>query len=225
LLRIPNVLTPAQVVHCRNALRLAKWQEGKNTAGPLTRRVKSNWQVPDTEPTARGLSSIILEALNKNELFLGAALPLRVVPPLFNRYGVGEFYGDHVDATVQQAWGARESVRTDLSATLFISSPEDYDGGELIVRDGFENRTVKLPAGDMVLYSSTSVHHVAPVTRGVRLAAFFWIQSMVREETRRRLLFELGTTLQEFEKALPEDPALTKLTGIYFNLLRMWTDT
>jgi PKHD-type hydroxylase len=225
LLRIPNVLTSAQVVHCRNALRMAKWLDGKNTAGHATRSVKNNWQVSDADPTARGLSTMIAEALNRNELFLGAALPLRVVSPLFNRYSVGEYYGDHVDATVQQPWGTNDRVRTDLSATLFLSSPEDYDGGELIIRDEFENRAVKLPAGDMVLYSSTSVHHVACVTRGVRLAAFFWVQSMVREETRRRLLFELGTTLRQFEKALPEDPALTQLTGVYFNLLRMWTDT
>src|SRR5207244_2343579 len=135
---------------------------GKATAGPLTRRVKNNWQVPENDPAARGLSTMIAEALNRCELFLAAALPLRIVSPLFNRYAAGEFYGDHVDATVQQAWGAKERVRTDLSATLFLTPPEDYDGGELVIHDEFENRSVKLPAGDMVLYSGTSVHHVTP---------------------------------------------------------------
>jgi PKHD-type hydroxylase len=225
LLRIPNVITFAQAAQCVSALATANWVEGKTTAGPLTRRMKNNWQVPDQHPTARRLSSMIAEALNKSELFLGAALPLRVVTPQFNRYAAGEYYSDHVDATVQQAWGTADRVRTDLSATLFLTRPEDYDGGELYIHDEFEKRAVKLPAGDMVLYSSTSVHNVAPVTRGVRLAAFFWVQSMVRDDARRKLIFELGTTLQQFERALPEDPALIRLTGVYFNLLRMWTDT
>jgi PKHD-type hydroxylase len=181
--------------------------------------------VPDNHPVARNLSGMIADALNKNDLFLAAALPLRIVSPLFNRYAAGEYYGDHVDATVQQAWGTADRVRTDLSATLFLTGPEDYDGGDLFIHDSFGNRAIKLPAGDMVLYSSTSVHHVAPVTRGVRLAAFFWVQSMVREDARRQLLFELGTTLRQVEQALPEHPALTQLTGVFFNLLRMWTDT
>ena len=225
LLRIPNVLSPGQVAQCQSALSTAKWLDGKTTAGPLTRSVKNNWQVPDNHPVARSLSGMIADALNKNDLFLSAALPLRIVSPLFNRYAAGEYYGDHVDATVQQAWGTSDRVRTDLSATLFLTGPEDYDGGELFIHDSFGNRAVKLPAGDMVLYSSTSVHHVAPVTRGVRLAAFFWVQSMVREDARRQLLFELGTTLRQVEQALPEHPALTQLTGVFFNLLRMWTDT
>jgi PKHD-type hydroxylase len=204
---------------------MTKWLEGKATAGALTRRIKNNWQMPDADPTARKLSTMIGEALNRNELFLSAALPLKMVSPLFNRYAVGEFYGDHVDATVEQAWGAKTRVRTDLSATVFLTEPEDYDGGELVIRDDFESRAVKLPAGDMILYSGTSVHHVTPVTRGVRLAAFLWVQSIVRDETQRRLVFELGTTLQQFQKALPDHPALTELTGIYFNVLRMWADT
>jgi len=225
LLRVPSVLTPAQVVQCRSTLQAVKWVDGKTTAGPLTRRVKNNWQVSESDPAARTLGAMIAAALNKNEIFLGAALPLRIVSPLFNRYVAGEYYGDHVDATVQQAWGVADKVRTDLSATLFLTQPEDYDGGELMIRDEFGERAIKLPAGDMVLYSGTSVHHVSPVTRGVRLAAFFWIQSMVREDARRSLLYQLGRTLQQFEQALPEHMALTELTGVYFNLLRMWTDT
>jgi len=225
LLRIPNVLSPAQAGQCQKVLSAAKWVNGKVTAGPLTRRVKNNWQLPDSDPDARRLSTMIAEALNRCQMFLAAALPLRIVSPLFNRYAAGEYYGDHVDATVQQAWGTAERVRTDLSATLFLTGEDDYDGGELIIHDDFGHRAVRLPAGDMVLYSATSVHHVAPVTSGVRLAAFFWIQSMVRDDARRHLLFELGSTLQHYERALPEDPALIQLTGVYFNLMRMWTDT
>ena len=225
LLRIPNVLTPGQVTQCRSVLEAANWIEGKLTAGSLTQRLKHNRQVPDSHPAARRLAAVIAEALNKSETFLAAALPLRMVSPQFNRYAAGEYYGDHVDATVQQALGMQDRVRSDLSATLFLTAPEDYDGGELVIRDDFGNRSIKLPAGDMVLYSATSVHHVTPVTRGVRLASFFWIQSMVREDARRSLLYELGTTLRQFEQVAPEHPAITNLTGVYFNLLRMWTDT
>jgi PKHD-type hydroxylase len=225
LIRIPNVLTPAQHAACREELLRADWIDGAKTAGSLTKSVKHNMQVPPAHPAARRLGEMILESLSKNALFMRAALPLRVVPPNFNRYAPGQSYGDHVDATVQHVWGSPDRVRTDLSATLFLTPPEDYDGGELTLRDELGERAIKLPAGDLVLYPATSVHHVTPVTRGVRLAAFFWIQSMVRDDGERDLLFDLGTALNQFEKALPEHPAVVQLTGVYFNLFRRWTDT
>ena len=225
LIRIPGVLTQEQLRACRSELERAEWQDGRATAGSLTQSVKNNTQIPANHPAGRRLGPMILEALQKNKLFIRAALPLRIVSPSFNRYGVGQSYGDHVDATVQHTWGTTERVRTDLSATLFLTPPEDYDGGVLTIVDELGERPIKLPAGDLVVYPATTVHHVTPVTRGVRLASFFWIQSMVREDDRRSLLFELGTVLQRVEEALPEDPAMTRLTGVYFNLFRMWTDT
>ena len=225
LIRIPNVLSAAQVEACRSELERADWADGKASAGPLTKAVKNNMQVPANHPVGRRLGDMIVDALHKNALFMRAALPLKVLPPSFNRYAGGQSYGNHVDATVQHVWGSADRVRTDLSATLFISAPESYDGGELTLHDELGERAIKLPAGDMVLYPATSVHHVTPVTRGARLAAFFWIQSMVREDEKRSLLFELGTVLSEFEKALPEHAALVRLTGVYYNLFRLWTDT
>jgi PKHD-type hydroxylase len=211
---------------CRQALETAPWVEGRLTAGKLTQPVKNNMQVPAGHPIARRLGEMIMEALKKNALFMRAALPLRLVPPLFNRYTPGEFYGDHVDSTVQQAWGTNDRVRTDLSATLFISGPEEYDGGELTLVDDLGERAIKLPAGDMVLYPATAIHHVSPVTRGARIASFFWMQSMVRDDHHRTLLFDIGTALAQIEEALPaKHPAITKLTGVYFNMFRMWTDT
>lgn len=225
MVHLPNVLTPAQVQACRHALDTAPWVEGKLTAGKLTQPVKNNTQVPANHPIARRLSEMIMEALKKNALFMRAALPLRLVPPLFNRYTPGEYYGPHIDATSQQAWGVNDHVRTDLSATLFLSGPDEYDGGELTMVDDLGERKVKLPAGDMVLYPATTIHHVSPVTRGARVASFFWIQSMVRDDNLRGILFDLGTALQQFEDAVPGNPAITKLTGVYFNLFRRWTDT
>jgi PKHD-type hydroxylase len=225
LIRIPNVLTPAQVDAGRKMLEAADWADGKATAGPLTKSSKNNMQVPSGHPIARRLGDMITEALHKNPLFLRAALPLKIVPPSFNRYAGGQSYGNHVDATVQHVWGSPDRVRTDLSATLFMTPPEEYDGGELSIHDELGERGVKLPAGDMLLYPATSVHHVSPVTRGVRLASFFWIQSMVRADADRTLLFELGTALQQFEQAVPEHPAVVALTGVYYNLFRRWTDT
>ncbi len=224
-IHIPNVLTAAQVAACQAAFARTDWTDGKATAGPLTRRVKNNMQIPVGHPVARRLGEMITDALSKNPLFLRAALPLRIVPPRFNRYSAGQFYGRHVDATVEYVWGSQDRVRTDMSATLFLTAPEDYDGGELCIDNSLGQQGIKLPAGDMVLYPGTSVHHVEPVTRGTRLAAFFWLQSMIREHERRRLLFDLGTVLHQFEQSLPEHPGLVDLTGIYYNLFRLWTDT
>jgi PKHD-type hydroxylase len=225
LIRIPDVLTPTQIAACRTTLEKADWMDGAITTGSLTKHAKHNMQVPASHPVGQRLGDMILGALRQNKLFARAALPLRIVPPSFNRYTGGQSYGDHVDATVQHVWGSSERVRTDMSATLFLSEPEEYDGGELTIRDELGGRPVKLPAGDMVLYPATSIHHVTPVTRGTRLAAFFWIQSMVRDDGERDLLFKLGTALHEYEVALPEHPALVQLTGVYYNLFRRWTDT
>jgi len=225
LMQITKVLDTAQVAECRKALETADWSDGRTTAGYLSSRVKDNQQVPEGHPVARRLGAMILDALDKHQLFISAALPLKVVPPLFNRYAGGQSYGDHIDGAVRPVFGTPHRVRTDLSATLFLSSPEDYDGGELVIEEHLGAQNVKLPAGDMVLYSGTSVHHVEPVTRGSRLAAFFWIQSMVREDAKRDVLFEIDTALQVLGRDIAGHRSLVKLAGAYHNLLRLWSDT
>jgi PKHD-type hydroxylase len=223
LLHIPSLLDAAQLAECRKALGSAAWSDGKATAGYLSSRVKDNAQLPETDPVARRMGGMILDALDKNQLFISAALPLKVVPPLFNRYAGGQSYGGHIDGAVRPVPGTPHRVRTDLSATLFLSAPEDFDGGELVIEDS--GQRIKLPAGDMVLYSGTSVHHVEPVTRGVRLAAFFWVQSMVREDSRRDVLFQIDTALQELGRDVPGHHSTVRLAGAYHNLLRLWSDT
>ena len=225
LLRIPSVLSAAQVAECRTALETAEWTDGKATAGYLSSRVKDNVQVPEGHPVARRLGETILDALDQNQLFISAALPLKVVPPLFNRYVGGQSYGGHIDGAVRPVFGTPHRVRTDLSATLFLSAPEDYEGGELVIEERFGSQRIKLPAGDMILYSGTSVHRVEPVTRGARMAAFFWVQSMVREDAKRDILFEIDTALQQLGRELPQHPALVRIAGAYHNLLRTWSDT
>jgi PKHD-type hydroxylase len=225
LIRIPQLLAAADVKDFREALESADWSDGRTTAGYLSSRVKDNAQVPEGHPVARRLGDRILDALDKNQLFISAALPLKVVPPLFNRYTGGQSYGGHVDGAVRPVFGTPHRVRTDLSATVFLSDPQDYDGGELIVQDLVGERRIKLPAGDMVLYSGTSVHRVEPVTRGARVAAFFWVQSMVREDTRRDLLFQMDTALQQLGRDVPDSGAVVQLMGVYHNLVRLWSDT
>jgi PKHD-type hydroxylase len=225
LIRIPQVLSAQQVSECRKALETADWSDGRATAGYLSSRVKDNAQVPEGHPVARRLGDMILDALDKNQLFISAALPLKVVPPLFNRYAGGQAYGGHVDGAVRPVPGTPHRVRTDLSATLFLSEPAEYDGGELVVQDLAGETRIKFPAGDMVLYPGTSVHRVEPVTRGVRLASFFWVQSMVREDARRDLLFQLDTGLQQLGRDVPNHAAVVQLMGVYHNLLRLWSDT
>ncbi len=224
-LHIPGVLDQAQVAQCRQALESAEWIDGRDTAGYLSAQVKNNAQLAENSAVARKLGGMILDVLDAHPLFISAALPLKVVPPLFNRYAGGQAYGGHIDGAVRPVAGTPHRVRTDLSATLFLSAPEDYDGGELVIEDRLGDRRVKLAAGDMVLYPGTSVHHVEPVTRGVRLAAFFWIQSMVREEAKREILFEIDTALQALGRDAPGHRSLVSLAGCYHNLLRLWTDT
>jgi PKHD-type hydroxylase len=225
LLHIPQILTAEQVAQCRKALDAAPWVDGRVTAGHQSAKAKDNMQLPEDHPTARTLGEMILSALDRSPLFTSAALPLKVFPPLFNRYQGGQSFGVHVDNAVRQVKGTPHRVRTDLSATLFLSAPEEYDGGELIVDDTYGAHKIKLPAGHLVLYPSSSLHHVAPVTRGTRVASFFWIQSMVRDDGERTLLFDLDSAIQKVNATPGTEKSAVQLTGIYHNLLRRWADS
>ena len=224
LLQIPDVLTVEQVAHARCRLDAATWVDGRVTAGHQSAMVKDNMQMREDHPVALELGAIILEALQRNALFVSAALPLRVFPPLFNRYEGGHSFGNHVDNAIRQISGTAFRIRTDLSATLFLAEPDEYDGGELIVEDTYGVHSVKLPAGHVVLYPSTSLHHVRPVTRGARIASFFWIQSMLRDDGDRTLLFDLDTAIQRLTVDMPDHPAAVQLTAVYHNLLRRWAE-
>lgn len=224
LVVIPKVLDAAQLTLCRTELAQVEWSDGRGSAGYLSRQVKENLQLPDDHPVGRKLGELILRALQGNELFTAAALPLKILPPLFNCYGMQQTYGRHVDGAIRPVKGTAFRLRTDLSATLFLSEPAEYDGGELVIEDTFGPRQIKLAAGDMVLYPGTSVHSVLPITRGQRLASFFWIQSMVREDQKRSLLFELDRAIQKIAREQPGQGAITDLAGVYHNLLRLWAD-
>ena len=224
LLTIPNVLTAEQVASARGELGHAEWTDGRVTAGHQSTRVKHNLQLPEDHPAAREIGEQIIGALQRHALFISAALPLRVFPPLFNRYEGGQAFGNHVDNAVRQVPGTPHQIRTDLSATLFFTGPDEYDGGELVVEDTYGIHSVKLPAGHMVLYPSSSLHHVRPVSRGARIASFFWIQSMVRDDGERTLLFDLDTAIQRVNVDVPDHPSAVQLTGVYHNLLRRWAD-
>jgi PKHD-type hydroxylase len=224
LLTIPDLLSADRVEHARQLLDEAAWVDGRVTAGIQSARAKDNEQLPEDHPAAREIGTMILDALGQNPLFVSAALPLQVFPPLFNRYRGGHAFGTHVDNAIRQIPGTPHRIRTDLSATLFLSAPEEYDGGELQVEDTYGLHSVKLSAGDMVLYPSTSLHHVRPVTRGARVASFFWIQSMVRDDGARTLLFDLDTAIQRVNLDTPAHAAAVPLTGVYHNLLRRWSE-
>lgn len=225
LLHIPDVLTPAQVAQARAVLDRAEWVDGRATAGHQSAEVKNNAQLPEDGAEARGLGAVVLGALERNALFITAALPLRVFPPLFNRYGPGQTFGAHVDGAIRQVAGTPHRVRTDLSCTLFLAEPDEYDGGELVVEDTYGEQRVKLPAGHAVLYPATSLHRVEPVTRGARLASFFWVQSMVRDDGQRTLLFDLDMAINRLRGDLPSGHASpVQLTAVYHNLIRRWAD-
>jgi PKHD-type hydroxylase len=224
LLHIPKVLTARQVAHCRTLLDDAKWVDGRETSGHLAARVKHNRQVDEATPEAREMGNIVVSALERTPLFMAAALPLRVFPPLFNRYEPGMAFGAHVDNAIRELTSSPLRVRTDLSATLFLSAPEEYDGGELVVDDTYGAHSVKLPAGDMILYPATSLHRVVPVTRGARLASIFWVQSMVRDDGERSLLFDLDMAISQVSEATPDSSGVVALTSCYHNLLRRWAD-
>lgn len=224
LLQIPDVLTPDEVAGCRQMLEEAEWVDGRITAGHQSARAKRNMQLPEAHPAAVELGGIIIAALERSPLFMSAALPLKVFPPLFNRYEGGQLFDNHVDNAIRQVTGTPHRVRTDLSATLFLSSPGEYDGGDLVVEDIYGVHSVKLPAGHLILYPASSLHHVRPVTRGARLASFFWVQSMVRDDGERTLLYDLDSAIQGIISDAPDHPSAVQLTGVYHNLLRRWAD-
>jgi PKHD-type hydroxylase len=224
LLRVPNVLDAARVRDVRARLDAAgdAWVDDRATAGHQGAQVKRNRQIAEGSAVARELGDIILASLERNPLFLSAALPARIYPPMFNRYEDAETFGAHVDGGVRLLPGTGMQIRTDLAATLFLTDPETYDGGELAVHDSYGAQRVKLAAGDMVLYPATSVHEVTPVTRGTRIASFFWVQSLVREDAQRALLFDLDMAIVRLTRDMPGHASLVGLTGTYHNLLRMW---
>lgn len=224
MLHIPEVLSREQVAEFRRLLAEADWQDGRATVGEQGARVKRNRQLPVDTPLARRLGETILKALYANPTFVSAALPLRTVPPLFNCYEGGEHYGLHVDGAVRAVPGTSQSLRTDVSSTLFLCDPDEYDGGELVVVDTYGSHEVKLPAGDLIVYPSTSLHRVEPVTRGARVCSFFWTQSMVRDDARRSMLFELDRTIQSLRGRHGDGEETVALTGHYHNLVRMWAE-
>lgn len=224
LVEIPEVLTRAQVGEMRRKLDAADWVDGRVTAGYQAQAVKSNQQMPEDHPVSRELGEVVLGGLARSALFRSAALPLRVFPPMFNRYAGGGQFGMHVDTAIRQLASTGQRIRTDLSATLFLTEPNDYDGGELVVQDTYGDKRVKLAAGSMVLYPATSLHAVTPVTRGARVSSFFWIQSMVRDDGRRSLLFDLDTAIQKLALDAPGSTAVVQVTGVYHNLLRQWAE-
>jgi len=228
IITIPDVLTPEQVAYGRKILDEAEWVDGRVTAGHQSAQAKDNMQLPEGSPAARELGEMILKALGRNPLFLSAALPLHIFPPLFNRYSGGQSFGTHVDNAIRTVPGTAHRIRTDLSCTLFFVNPDEYDGGELCIEDTYGIQKVKLPAGSMVLYPSTSLHYVTPVTRGARVCSFFWLQSMIRDDSRRSILFDLDLAIQRLGRDLPGNQAAgetaIQLTGVYHNLLRQWAE-
>jgi len=225
LIAIPDVLDAAGVARIRSLIDAAPWVDGNETSGPQAALAKRNQQLPEDGAAAREAGGLVLDALGRSPLFVAAALPLKVFPPLFNRYAGGQDFGLHVDNAIRMKRGADFRIRADLSATLFLEDPDAYDGGELVIEDVFGPQQVKLPAGHLVLYPSSSLHRVTPVTRGARVASFMWLQSMVRDDGQRRILFDLDRGVQAVATDKGQgDPAVVQLTGVYHNLLRRWAD-
>lgn len=226
IVRIPNLLTAEELAAIRERLAKAEWIDGRVTAGHQGAKVKANLQIAEDSEDARLLGATVLRALERNPMFLSAALPRHVYPPMFNRYESGMNFGTHIDNAIRQIGATPQRIRTDISATLFLNAPEDYDGGELLVEDTYGAHSVKLPAGDMVLYPATSLHRVTPVTKGARIACFFWIQSLVKDDSERSLLFDLDRAVIELAQTVPGDSAaMLRLTAAYHNLVRKWTGT
>lgn len=224
MLAVPNLLNADQVREMRAALDAAEWTDGKATAGHIAAHAKDNQQLPLNHPLAEQIGQRILQALTADPLYMSAALPLHILPPRFNRYRGGGQYGAHIDNAIFQVPGQGQRIRTDVSTTVFLSDPDDYDGGELIVQDTYGEQTIKLPAGDAIIYPGTSLHRVAPVTRGTRYASFFWTQSLVRSDAQRALLFEQDVAIQRLMRDGASPELLAPLTGVYHNLLRMWSE-
>ncbi|MFC5476432.1 Fe2+-dependent dioxygenase [Paraherbaspirillum soli] len=226
LLQIHQALLADDLARCRELIDNAEWADGRITAGSQSGLVKNNRQLPENAPAAQEARAIVLAALSKSPMFLTGALPKKIFPPLFNRYdGDANAFGNHIDNAIRHSPATGTWVRTDLSATLFLSNPEDYDGGELVIEDTYGTQSIKLPAGDLILYPSSSVHRVQAVTRGARLAAFFWIESMVRDDAQRSLLFNLDMSILSLRETYGEIEPAVRLTGSYHNLLRMWAET
>lgn len=225
LVVIPDVLTSAEVAYIRQVLERTDWVDGRATAGEQAALVKKNLQVPVDSQEGRELSQIVMRGLARNDTFSSAALPLHVLPPMFNRYDEGMTFGAHVDGSIRVIPGTGQRIRTDVSSTLFLTPPEDYDGGELVVHDTYGTHAVKLPAGHMVVYPATSMHSVTPVTRGSRWASFFWTQSMIKDDWRRTMLYDLDRSIIQIRQSMPDDsPAVVGLTAHYHNLIRHWTE-
>src|SRR5262245_11412998 len=224
MVHVPSVLTAEQVARCREVMERAGWVDGRVTAGHQSSKVKNNLQLPENSPEARELGAMVVEALARNNLFMSAVLPKQVFPPLFNRYDAGMTFGAHVDNAIRGIPNSGIRIRTDVSSTLFISRPEDYDGGELVVEDTYGAHNVKLPAGDMIVYPATSLHYVTPITRGSRIASFFWTQSMIRDESKRSLLFDMDMAIIKLQRDHPDHVSLVELTSVYHNLLRQWAE-
>jgi len=222
---IPDALSPDQVRQCRQALATAPWSDGRATAGHIAATVKQNLQLPTDHPVAIELANRVLVAVSQHPRFVAAALPLKVLPPMFNCYRGGGSYGSHVDNAIRVLPESGERVRTDISCTLFLSDPDEYQGGELTIADTYGQHAVKLPAGQLVIYPGASLHHVTPVTEGARLAAVFWVQSFVRDDAERSILFDLDTAIQDLTRQSADTTTLVTLTGVYHNLLRQWADT
>jgi PKHD-type hydroxylase len=221
LLHIPEILTREELAHIRQSLNAADWVDGRETVGVQGAQVKRNQQLPDASPLKAELGQMVLIALQRNPLFFAAALPSKILPPHFNRYAGGGAYGFHVDGAVMKL-GHGEHLRSDVSCTLFLAEPDEYDGGELAIGDTYGEHEVKLPAGDLIVYPSSSLHQVTPVTRGARLAAFFWVQSMVRNPAQRQMLLEMDMAIETLRQSNADARAVLQLTGIYHNLLRSW---
>lgn len=225
MLQIPEALTKAQVAECRAILDAGPWVDGNVTSGFQAAMAKNNEQLPQDSAEARQVGRIIVQALEANPLFVSAALPHVILSPMFNRYGEGMGFKDHVDNAIRRDPVTGQRLRTDLSCTLFLAEPEDYDGGELVVNDLYGDHVVKLAAGDAILYPSTSLHHVTTVTRGVRVASFFWIQSLIRDDAQRSLLLDMDVAIQRLARKVErDDDAILSLTGVYHNLLRQWAE-
>jgi len=225
LLHVPQVLNADELAQMRELMDAADWADGKVTAGTQSAQVKRNIQLPETSEYADKARQILLKALSRNALFFSAALPKKIYPPLFNQYREGMDFGAHIDNAVRTHALTGAHVRTDISCTLFIAEPESYEGGELVIEDTYGHQIVKLPAGDMVLYPGTSLHHVRPVIKGARLASFFWVQSMVRDDAQRTLLFDMDAAIATMREEMGDTAAVIRLTGNYHNLIRMWADT
>ncbi|HET6586536.1 MAG TPA: Fe2+-dependent dioxygenase [Oleiagrimonas sp.] len=225
LVHIPEVLDAERIAAMRAKLEAADWTDGRETVGPQGAQVKRNQQLPDTSPLRQELGDVVLAALAQNSLYHAATLPQRTLAPRFNRYQDDGQYGFHVDGSVMALPGHAGQLRSDIACTLFINEPDSYDGGELVISDTYGEHEVKLPAGDLIVYPASSLHRVAPVTRGVRLAAFFWVQSLIRDDTRRRLLFELDASIRTLTAEGANRAAVLQLTGTYHNLLRLWAET